>query len=117
MFKTVMTLDELWDGDMHPCVVDGQNVLLIRVGDRVFAYADRCAHLGLPLSDGYLHNCKLTCAGHHFEFDVCTGRGINPKTRHLVAFAVRIENGDVLVDVDRSPSPATTEASQELRHG
>jgi toluene monooxygenase system ferredoxin subunit len=114
MFKSVMTLDQLWDNDMHPCVVDGRNILLIRARDRVYAYEDRCAHLGLPLSDGYLHDCKLTCAGHHFEFDVCTGRGINPKNKHLVPFPVRIENGEVFVDV--SPSTPTAIKLAELHH-
>lgn len=99
MFSRAMPLRELWDGDMHACVVDGRKVILIRNGDHVYAYEDRCAHLGLPLSDGYLHGCKLTCAGHHFEFDVRTGCGLNPKNKHLTPFAVRVQDGVILVDV------------------
>ncbi len=100
-----MALDEIWDEDMHACTVDGCKVLLIRVGDCVYAYEDRCAHLGLPLSDGYMHAGKLTCAGHHFEYDVCTGTGINPKNRQLTVVPVRIEKGQVYVDV-ASQAPA-----------
>src|SRR5581483_2748256 len=82
MFSKAMPLRELWDGDMHACNVDGRKVLLIRNGDHVYAYEDRCAHLGLPLSDGYLHGCRL-----------------NPRNKHLTPFAVRVEDGVILVDV------------------
>jgi len=110
MFHKALALDEIWDEDMHACTVEGCKVLLIRVGDKVYAYEDRCAHLGLPLSDGYLHDCKLTCAGHHFEYDACTGAGINPKNRQLNVLPVRIEKGDVYVDTAGAtvaPAPAS----------
>ena len=99
MFRKVLALDELWDGDMQPCTVDGCKVVLIRIGERVHAYADRCGHLGLPLSDGYLQGCKLTCEANHYEYDVSSGRGISPQTARLTAFPVRIERGQILVDV------------------
>jgi nitrite reductase/ring-hydroxylating ferredoxin subunit len=41
----------------------------------------------------------LACSTHGWEFDVCTGLGINPKTACLATFAVRVENGDILVDI------------------
>jgi len=110
MFCKAMPLCDLWDGDMHAVIVDGRKVLLIRNGNHVYAYEDRCAHLGLPLSDGYLHDCKLTCAGHHFEYDACTGAGINPKNRQLNVLPVRIEKGDVYVDTAGAtvaPAPAS----------
>jgi toluene monooxygenase system ferredoxin subunit len=103
MYRKVLALAEIWEEDMHACDVDGCPVLLIRIGDVVYAYENRCAHLGLPLSDGYLHGCKLTCSGHHFEYDARTGAGISPKNRQLTVFPVRIEKGDVYVDT----APAT----------
>ena len=41
----------------------------------------------------------LTCAAHQWEYDVCTGEGVNPRGVQLDALPVRIIDGDVFVDV------------------
>ena len=93
-------LDDLWSGEMVATEVHGSPVLLVRVGDTVHAYADRCGHLGLPLSRGTLTGTRLVCSAHLWEYDAVTGRGINPATACLHRFPVRIEQGVVLVDVE-----------------
>jgi toluene monooxygenase system ferredoxin subunit len=98
-FQPVVTLEELWVGDMISRVVDGQRVLVIRLDDAVHAYADRCVHLGMPLSEGRLDGTVLTCAAHHYRYDVRTGQGVNPRSVCLTAFPVKLEAGQVLVDV------------------
>jgi toluene monooxygenase system ferredoxin subunit len=98
-FRRVMPLDELWSGEMVACLLDGKKLLLLRVGDDVRAYEDRCAHLGVPLSEGRLDGTTLTCSAHCYQFDATTGHGVNPKNLCLTAFAVKIEAGDIYVDV------------------
>ena len=80
-------------------VVGGRKLLLVRAGGAVRAYEDRCAHLGLPLSGGRLSETTLYCPAHEWEYDACTGRGLNPATACLKAFPVTIENDEILVDV------------------
>ena len=99
-FRKVATLDELWDGEMTVLEIEGHVVLLVNVDGAVRAYADSWPHLGTRLSQGSLQRNALTCATHGWEFDPCTGQGINPKTASLESFAVKIENGDILIDVD-----------------
>jgi nitrite reductase/ring-hydroxylating ferredoxin subunit len=41
----------------------------------------------------------LTCATYGWNFDVSTGQGINPGKACLESFAVKVENGDILIDV------------------
>src|SRR5690606_29102506 len=53
-WERVMPLTDLWLGELRGCRVAGHRVLLLRVESGVYAYEDRCAHLGLPLSDGTL---------------------------------------------------------------
>ena len=36
---------------------------------------------------------------HHWEYDVCAGKGRNPATARLKPFAVKVENGEILVDI------------------
>lgn len=97
-FSRVGRQEDLWDGELRPCVVGGRAVLLVRIGDEVHAYEDRCAHLGFPLSRGRLEGCVLTCAAHHYQYDVRTGTGINPRDTRLVRHAVETRDGDLYVD-------------------
>jgi nitrite reductase/ring-hydroxylating ferredoxin subunit len=80
--------------------VDGNSVLLVNVGDHVYAYSDACPHQKSRLSEGSLIGRTLRCARHHWEFDVCTGHGINPQSTCLRVFPVRIESSDILLDLD-----------------
>jgi toluene monooxygenase system ferredoxin subunit len=98
-FRKVATLDELWEGEMTVLEIEGHVVLLVNV-DGIHAYSNSCPHLGTRLSQGSLERNVLTCATHGWEFDASTGQGINPKTACLEAFAVKVENGDILIDVD-----------------
>jgi toluene monooxygenase system ferredoxin subunit len=98
-FRRVANLDELWDGEMIALDIEGQVVLLVNVDGGIHAYADSCPHLGTRLSQGSLQRHLLTCSTHGWEFNVCTGQGMNPKTACLVSFAVKVENGDVFIDV------------------
>lgn len=97
-FQAVARLQELWDGDMQACVAGDRKVLLVRMGNEVFAYEDRCAHLGVPMSAGFLKNGVLVCNAHLYEYDARTGVGINPRTVCLKKFPVRIEAEIVSVD-------------------
>jgi len=98
-FQRVAILDELWDGEMITLEIEGQVVLLVNVDGSVRAYADSCPHLRTRLSQGSLQRTVLTCSTHGWEFDASTGQGINPKTACLESFAVKVENGDILIDV------------------
>jgi toluene monooxygenase system ferredoxin subunit len=96
----VAPFDSLWDGEMRGYVVSGRKVLLVRLEGAVFAYEDRCAHLGLPLSDGRLDDGVITCSAHHYRYCARTGSGVNPRSVCLRAFAAAVEDGFVCVDVD-----------------
>lgn len=101
-YQRVAMLSELWSGDLVGAIVDGVRVVVVRLGDRVHAYEDRCAHLGVELSRGTLAGHVLTCSAHHWQYDATTGRGINPATACLKPFVTKIEDGVVYVDVQRA---------------
>ena len=98
-FAPVMAAAELWDGDMTASTIGDCNVLLIRLDGAVYAYENRCAHLGTALSKGRLDGPVLTCSAHHWRYDVRSGRGVNPAAACLKRFEAKIENGMILVDV------------------
>ena len=101
-FVRALSEDELWVGEMCGLRLEDRRVLLLRTADGIRAYEDRCAHLGIPLSSGRLQGTVLTCSGHHYQYDAGTGRGINPKTVRLHSFEVKVEAGEILVDLASS---------------
>ncbi len=90
---TGLRADELWIGEMRGVLVDGRRVLVLRLEEGVFAYEDRCAHLGVPLSEGTLEAGVLTCRAHHFQYDARTGAGINPRDVRLATVPLRVDAG------------------------
>jgi toluene monooxygenase system ferredoxin subunit len=97
---------ELWEGELRGVVIaraagDGSvPVLLVRVAAQVHAYADRCTHLGVKLSEfGTLAGTVLTCGAHHFTYDACTGCGINPPSTRLRTYPLEVRDGQIWVDV------------------
>ncbi len=111
-FARAAAVADLWVGEMRSVVVGGTAVLLVRLADGVRAYEDRCAHKGVALSTGTLAGTLLTCATHGWQYDVASGRGVNPASAGLRAFAVRLDGNDVLVDIGdaigRRPAGLTT---------
>jgi toluene monooxygenase system ferredoxin subunit len=109
-FRKVATLDDLWSGEMLGLNVGGNSILLVNVDDHVYAYADECPHQKSRLSEGTLMEKTLRCARHHWEFDVCTGLGINPQNACLKAFPVTIQSRDILLDLDDDEESPTESA-------
>jgi nitrite reductase/ring-hydroxylating ferredoxin subunit len=90
--------------------VDGVEGFVVRRGDAVHAYVDRCPHTGVPLAwsphthldaDGKLVRCSL----HGALFLPDTGECIHGPClgRFLTPLAVLVERGRVLIRLDDLP--------------
>ncbi len=100
-FIKVCTLDDVWEGDMESFDVDGTSVLIVNLGeDNVQAVQSRCPHQDVDLSEGELCDKVLTCKMHLWQFDVCSGKGVNPSHAKIAQYPVRIEGEDIYVDVE-----------------
>jgi toluene monooxygenase system ferredoxin subunit len=113
-FRRVASLEDLWSGEMLSLQVDGEAILLVNIDDHIYAYADACPHQKSRLSEGSLMGKTLRCARHQWEFDVCTGEGLNPRSACLRVFPVTVESSDILLDLDdaRSTQPAAAGENQ-----
>jgi nitrite reductase/ring-hydroxylating ferredoxin subunit len=91
-------LGALRDGQVHAVTIDDVAIALYRAGDAVHAVSDICTHEYVRLSEGTLDGTVIECPVHGARFDVVTGRCLaRPATEDLATYAVRIEDGDVLV--------------------
>ena len=82
--------DELWDGEMESVSVGGKDVLLVKHGGEFVAFQGNCPHQSIPLVEGVLEDGVLSCRAHLWQFDVTTGRGINPGNCKLRRYPIRI---------------------------
>jgi toluene monooxygenase system ferredoxin subunit len=92
-------MGNLWDGEMRSCRLEGRRVLVLKQDGAVRAYEDKCAHLGVPMSEGRFEGGVLTCRAHEYQYDADTGMGINPRAARLKSYPAKLEGGDVWVDV------------------
>ncbi len=94
------TLDDLGTSGGMRFEHGGARIALFRVEDDVYAIGDRCSHAEAALSEGDLFDTEVECPLHGASFDLRTGKALTlPATQPVPSYPVRIENGDVLVEV------------------
>ena len=76
--KAGLPLRDLPDGGMIVGLVDGEDVLLTRRGDRLFAVGAFCTHYHGPLADGLVVGDTVRCPWHHACFSLQTGEALRP---------------------------------------
>jgi toluene monooxygenase system ferredoxin subunit len=114
-FQKIATIEDLWSGEMLAVELNGEHILLVNIDDHVYAYADVCPHQKSRLSEGTLNEKILRCGRHHWEFDVCSGSGVNPQNACLKVFPVRLDGEDILVDTDAAAPLSVAIAQGEGR--
>ena len=97
--QKVAKIENLWSGEMMGLEINGERVLLVNIDNRIYAYADICPHQKSRLSEGTLTDKVLRCARHHWEFDVCSGSGVNPRNSCLKLFPIKVDGEDILIDI------------------
>ncbi|HVR10434.1 MAG TPA: FAD-dependent oxidoreductase [Thermoanaerobaculia bacterium] len=83
----------------------GEPVLLVRVGDEVFAIAAHCTHYGGPLAEGLLVGDTVRCPWHHACFSLRSGEPLRAPALNPVA-CYRVERQGDRVTVREKLPPA-----------
>ncbi len=76
-----------------------QAVAVCNVAGELHAMDGICPHSGGPLGHGALDGYLLTCPFHGWEFDCRTGQSDVDEYLQQVIYPVRVENGDIYVDL------------------
>lgn len=92
-------LAELPEGKPYRLDVESHNLVVLRLGDKVSAFFNECAHQGLPLDGGVVDVAAktITCPWHGFRFDCQSGDCLTAPQARLDMVVVRIDAGKVWV--------------------
>lgn len=66
----------------------------------VFATSNTCAHKRGPLSEGIVHDRKVTCPLHNWVYSLETGEVQGAERGRIATYPVKIRNGRLLLDID-----------------
>ena len=106
------SLDSFPDRQIVPVSVKGRTIGVVRSGEGVFAFANRCPHHGAPMCSGRISGTMLPsdpdefhfgldglvvkCPWHAYEFNVQSGEPIGGIMRaRLPTFATVVRNNNV----------------------
>jgi 3-phenylpropionate/trans-cinnamate dioxygenase ferredoxin subunit len=99
-FVKVASLSELEPNQLRGSKVNDKYVAVVKIGDDLFAFEDTCTHAACSISPGEVEDYLAPCYCHGALFDVRTGAAVQgPAARPLRMFAVKVENGDVYVEL------------------
>ncbi len=99
-----ISLSELADGGMLAGHRGGEEILLVRRGDEIFAVGAHCSHYHGPLADGLVVDGAVRCPWHHAAFDLRTGEAVRaPALSPIGCWSVEQRDGKVFVKEKRTP--------------
>ncbi len=100
-FIKVADVEGLASGMMRRLEIGERRILLASVAGCIYATDDACTHEEASLSTGSLRGEWVKCPLHGSRFNVRTGEVVDePAEARLRTYAVRVEAGDIWVDLD-----------------
>jgi NADPH-dependent 2,4-dienoyl-CoA reductase/sulfur reductase-like enzyme/nitrite reductase/ring-hydroxylating ferredoxin subunit len=94
----VARLSELRDGGIVRVKAGDAELVIVRDGDVVSAFAAACPHAGAPLEEGAVCHRRLVCPWHKATFSLIDGSIVEPPALEpLTRYPVLIEGDDVLI--------------------
>jgi NADPH-dependent 2,4-dienoyl-CoA reductase/sulfur reductase-like enzyme/nitrite reductase/ring-hydroxylating ferredoxin subunit len=111
-FGEGVDIRSLQDGGMLLGRVGGEDVLLARAGDELFAVGAHCTHYHGPLVDGLVVGDTVRCPWHHACFSLRSGEALRaPALDPIVCWRVERQGEMAVVRErlpERRPSPAVS---------
>ena len=99
-FQTVCRVGDLVEGEGKTVEVGNKLVAVFRSGGQIFAIDDVCPHMGASLSGGHVEDGIVTCPWHAWRFRLADGAWADNPRIKIGCYPVKVENGDVLVQVN-----------------
>ena len=76
-------------------------LVVVRHNGELHAFQENCTHADFSLADGYLDGDLLVCHAHEAAFHLKDGTVAEmPATEDLETYPVRVQDGDIEVDLE-----------------
>ncbi|MBP2029837.1 3-phenylpropionate/trans-cinnamate dioxygenase ferredoxin subunit [Methanohalophilus levihalophilus] len=85
--------------DRKAISLNGQNILLIRKDDEIFAVENRCIHMNCKFTRGELNGYNLKCPCHDWEFDIRSGEMTVASELKLAVYPAKIDSGTIYIEM------------------
>ena len=82
---------------MREALIGDTPYAICHVGGEVRALSGVCPHRGGPLGQGQIHDGRVVCPYHLWEFDCRTGEYDYDPSQRVATFEVRVEDGEILL--------------------
>jgi len=97
-WQKAANMNDLKDGVPMSVKVEGKEILLVRIGEIVYATRGKCPHYGAPLKKGLLNGCEISCPWHHARFNISNGKlEAPPALDDLRVYPTKVENGEIFI--------------------
>ena len=107
-YERVCSLDEVKDDQGLAVTLGGDEIVIARNGDEVFALQNECSHAAVALSEGDVADCQIECWLHGSMFDLRTGKPTNlPATEPVATVPIEVRGTDVYVDTETTLNGVT----------
>jgi nitrite reductase (NADH) small subunit len=99
-FQKVGTVADIPENGLTEMLAGDRPLAVCRVDGNIHVIEGTCPHRGGSLGYGALHGTTVVCPWHAWEFDCTTGGATFSERVQLRKFEVKVEGGDIFVDVD-----------------
>jgi nitrite reductase (NADH) small subunit len=77
----------------------GKMICVANVNGTISAMENVCLHRGGPLGQGIIEGGKLVCPWHGWQWNPQTGEAAHNPNARIAVYPIKIENGDVMIEV------------------
>lgn len=92
--------EALTEGEPLRLEVEGREMVLIKLGEEIFAIEDLCTHDRQPISEGCIEGAEIICPRHGARFCLRTGTALTaPAYEALETFETRVHQGRIQVKI------------------
>jgi len=100
MFIKLASQSELpAEGEAKEFVHEDKVICVANVNGVISAIDNVCLHRGGPLGQGTIEGDKLVCPWHGWQWDPKTGQAAHNSAAKVAIYPLKIENGEVMIEV------------------
>ena len=96
-FVDVCAVDDIPEKRAKITVIAGDRVAVFKYDGKISAVSNACQHQNGPLGEGRIIDGFITCPWHGYQYCPHNGQSPAPFTEKIPTFAVKVEQGRVLV--------------------